>query len=190
MPDGEWTIRTAREKDAEKLLMIYEYYVRNTVITFEYDVPSVEEFAGRIRSVLMKYPYLVAESGGEIGGYAYASMFKARQAYDWAVETSIYVRKDKRGRGVGRILYCALEEALGRMNVINLNACIAYPNPESVGFHEKFGYKTVGHFTQCGYKFGAWHDVVWMEKFIAPHDIPPRPVVPFPMLPQAFTTAP
>lgn len=183
MPDGEWTIRTAREEDAAELLAIYEYYVRNTVVTFEYDVPGAEEFAGRIRSVLRKYPYLVAESGGEIGGYAYASMFKARAAYDWAVETSIYVRADLRGRGVGRVLYRALEEALGRMHVINLNACIAYPNPESVGFHEKFGYSIVAHFTKCGYKFDQWHDMVWMEKFISPHDIPPKAVIPFPMLP-------
>ncbi len=183
MPEGEWTIRTAREEDAAELVAIYEHYVQNTVITFEYDVPSVEEFAGRIRTILPKYPYLVAESGGEIGGYAYANVFKARAAYDWAVETSIYVRKDIRGRGVGAALYCALEEMLGRMNVINLNAGVSYPNPESIGFHERFGYKIVGHFTKCGYKLGAWHDVVWMEKFIAPHDNPPKAVVPFPMLP-------
>ena len=183
MPDGEWTIRTASAEDAAKLVAIYEYYVRNTAITFEYDVPGAEEFAGRIANTLKKYPYLVAESGGEIGGYAYASTFKTRSAYDWAVETSIYIKKDLRGRGVGAVLYRALEEALGRMHIINLNACIAYPNPESVGFHEKFGYKAVGHFSKCGYKFDAWHDVVWMEKFIGPHDIPPKPIVSFLMLP-------
>lgn len=183
MPEGEWTIRTAREEDAAELVAIYEYYVQNTVITFEYDVPSVAEFAGRIRTILQKYPYLVAESDGVIGGYAYASMFKARAAYDWAVETSIYIRQDLRGRGVGAALYRALEEALGRMHVINLNACIAYPNPESVGFHEKNGYKLIGHFTQCGYKFEKWHDMIWMEKFIGPHEVPPQAVVPFPMLP-------
>ena len=183
MAEGEWTIRTARVEDAAELLSIYEYYVRNTVITFEYDVPGVEEFEGRIRTILKKYPYLVAESGGSVGGYAYASMFKARAAYDWAVETSIYVLRDLRGRGVGAALYRALEEALGRMHIINLNACIAYPNPESVGFHEKFGYKLVGHFTKCGYKFDRWHDMIWMEKFIGTHLIPPKPVVPFLMLP-------
>ncbi len=186
MADGEWTIRAAREEDAAQLVSIYEPYVRDTVITFEYDVPSVEEFAGRIRNTLKKYPYLVAESDGQISGYAYASPFKSRAAYDWAVETSVYVRTDKRGQGIGARLYRALEDTLGSMHILNLNACITSPNPESIGFHEKFGYKTVGHFTQCGYKHGAWRDVVWMEKFLGPHDVPPRPVVPFPMLPDAF----
>ena len=182
MADGEWMIHTAREEDAAELLSIYEYYVRNTAITFECEVPSVEEFAGRIRTILKKYPYLVAESGGVIVGYAYANVFKARAAYDWAVETSIYIRKDHRGRGVGAALYRALEDVLGRMHIINLNAGVTYPNPESIGFHEKFGYKIVGHFTKCGYKFDEWRDVVWMEKFIGPHDIPPKAVIPFPML--------
>ena len=185
MSDGEWTIRVAREEDAAQLLAIYEPYVRGTVITFEYDVPSVEEFAGRIRNTLRKYPYLVAESGGMIAGYAYASAFKSRAAYDWAVETSIYIRMDIRGRGVGGRLYRALEEELGRMNVLNLNACIAYPNPESVGFHEKFGYRLVGQFNQCGYKLDRWHDMVWMEKFLGAHDVPPKAVVPFSQLSQA-----
>ena len=182
MAAGELSIRTARESDAAALVSIYEPYVLRTVITFEYEVPSTEEFAGRIRSTLRKYPYLVAESGGEVVGYAYASPFKTRAAYDWAVETSIYVRMDLRGKGIGAGLYRALEEALGRMRILNLNACIGYPNPESVGFHERFGYRTVGHFSKCGYKMGAWHDVIWMEKFLGAHDAPPDPVVPYALL--------
>jgi phosphinothricin acetyltransferase len=182
MPDGECLIRLAREEDAVELLSIYAPYVRDTVVTFEYDVPGAEDFAGRIRNTLRKYPYLVAESEGRILGYAYASPFKTRAAYDWAVETSIYIRRDARGRGTGGQLYRALEEALRRMNIQNLNACITTPNPESIGFHERFGYRTVGQFTQCGFKHGAWRDVVWMEKFLGDHAVPPKPFIPFPEL--------
>lgn len=182
MADGELTIRTAREEDAAELLSIYAPYVRDTVITFELEAPSAEEFAGRIRNTLRKYPYLVAESGGVLLGYAYASPFKTRAAYDWAVETSVYVRTGLRGLGTGTALYGALEQALRSMNIQNLNACITWPNPESVGFHEKFGYKTVGRFTQCGFKSGAWRDVVWMEKHLGSHEAPPKPIIPFPEL--------
>jgi len=177
-------IRPAREEDAAALVSIYEPYVLNTAITFEYTVPSVEDFAGRIRATLKKYPYLVAELDGEAVGFAYASSFKARAAYDWAVETSIYLRMDMRGKVMGGKLYRALEDALMKMGILNLNACIGYPNPESVGFHERNGYKIVGHFSKCGYKLNAWHDVVWMEKFIGEHDVPPAGVTPFSMLSQ------
>ena len=158
-------IRMAVPEDAGTLLKIYEPYVKNTCITFEYQVPSVEEFTQRIRETLKKYPYLIAEQNGEILGYAYASPFKGRPAYDWAVETTVYLKVNVRGNGIGRQLYTALEDILRRQNITNANACITYPNPESIGFHEKMGYRTVGHFTKCGYKGGHWLDVVWMEKF-------------------------
>lgn len=106
---GVLTIRTAVRQDAEALLQIYAPYVKNTAITFEYDVPSVEEFAGRISKVLQKYPYLVAEVNGEPVGYAYAGPFKERAAYDWAVETTVYVRENMKKSGIGRALYTALE---------------------------------------------------------------------------------
>lgn len=124
---GVLTIRTAVEHDAEALLQIYAPYVKKTAITFEYDVPSVEEFAGRISKVLQKYPYLVAEINGEPVGYAYAGPFKERAAYDWAVETTVYVREDMKKSGIGRALYTALEKALSDQGVLNLNACIAFP---------------------------------------------------------------
>ena len=106
---GVLTIRTADRQDAEALLQIYAPNVKNTAITFEYDVPSVEEFAGRISKVLQKYPYLVAEVNGEPVGYAYAGPFKERAAYDWAVETTVYVRENMKKSGIGRALYTALE---------------------------------------------------------------------------------
>ena len=173
------TIRTASVSDAPALLSIYAPYVEKTAITFEYTVPTPEDFRERIARTLDRYPYLAAECSGTVMGYAYASAFKERAAYDWSVETSIYVRQDLHRGGIGKALYLALEEALKRQHIINVNACIAYPNPESIAFHEHLGYKTVAHFTQCGYKQGHWYDMIWMEKMLAPHPAQPQPIIPF-----------
>lgn len=169
-------IRVATLEDAKTLVEIYTPYVEKTVITFEYEVPSVEEFKGRMAHVLEKYPYLVAERDGEIVGYAYAGEFKSRAAYDWAVETTVYVREDQKKSGVGKALYMALEQILAEQNILNLNACIGYPEVEdeyltknSVQFHEHMGYRFVGEFYKCGYKFGRWYNMVWMEKHIGEH---------------------
>lgn len=177
------TIRVATPEDAGALVEIYRPYVENTSITFEYEVPSVSEFETRIRTTLKKYPYLVAEENGEALGYAYVSAFKGRSAYDWSVETSIYVKQGFGKKGIGKQLYLALEDILRRQNICNLCACITYPNPASIAFHEFFGYKTVAHFTASGYKQGRWHDMVWMEKGLCPHNVPPAPFIPFPELP-------
>lgn len=175
-------IRVATPADATALLDIYAPYVKNTAITFEYEVPSVKEFTGRIEHTLEKYPYLVAENDGTILGYAYASAFKSRAAYDWSVETSVYVREDKRHSGVGKALYTALEQFLRKQHICNLCACITYPNDASIAFHESFGYKTVAHFHGSGFKLNAWRDMVWMEKELCPHTVPPEPFIPFPEL--------
>ena len=172
------TIRIARESDTEELLAIYAPYVSETAITFEYTVPTHEEFRDRIRKTLAKYPYLVAVQDAEILGYAYASEFKNRAAYDWAVETTIYVKQDSRKSGVGKKLYQALEEVLKQQHICNLYACIAYPNPGSIGFHERLGYQTIGHFSKCSYKFETWYDMIWMEKMISEHDLYPEPFKP------------
>lgn len=178
-------IRMAAPSDAQALLEIYAPYVTDTAITFEYDIPSVEAFSQRISDTLQRYPYIVALEQGRIVGYAYASAFKARAAYGWAVETTVYLRRDCRGRGVGKQLYLALEQILERQNILNLNACIAYTSGEdahldnaSVAFHERLGYVKVAHFTKCGYKFGRWYDMIWMEKLPGPHPAQPRPVLP------------
>lgn len=118
-------IRLATENDAESLLEIYAPYVEETAITFEYVVPTADEFRGRIRETLKNYPYYVAESDGKIAGYAYAGRFKERNAYDWAVETSIYVKKNLRRAGIGSALLKRLESTLARQNILNANACIA-----------------------------------------------------------------
>ena len=171
------TTRTAAPADAKALLAIYTPYVEQTAITFEYDVPTLEEFKSRIQTTLQKFPYIIAEEDSKILGYAYASPFKERAAYGWSVETSIYVKQDERQKGIGRILYDRLEEILKKQGILNVNACIGYPQIEdeyltqdSVRFHEKLGYSMVGTFHKCGYKFGRWYDMVWMEKFIGEHD--------------------
>lgn len=184
-PGVENSIRVANENDAEQLLDIYSHYVKNTAITFEYDVPSTDEFKSRIRNTLQHYPYIVYERDGKILGYAYVGTFHARPAYDWAVETSIYVHKDHKGEGIGKALYEELEKILFKQNILNLNACIAYPQTDedpyltkdSVLFHEKLGYHMVGEFHQCGYKFDRWYNMVWMEKAIGEHTVPAKPVI-------------
>ena len=189
MEKNKLQIRVATKEDAEALLAIYAPYVEKTAITFEYEVPSIEEFRCRIQETLKKYPYLVAEKNGKIVGYAYAGAFHARPAYDWAVETSIYVSELQKGEGIGKALYKALEEQLSRQHILNLNACIAYPEVEdeyltknSAEFHAHLGYRMVGGFTKCGYKFHRWYGMVWMEKLIGEHLENQPPVIPFPQI--------
>ena len=174
--EEEVKIRIATEADATGLLEIYAPYVRETAITFEYEVPTAEEFAGRIGKVLERYPYLVAERNGQIVGYAYAGPFHSRAAYQWGVETSIYVDKSCKRMGIGGKLHRTLESILREQGILNLNACIAFPRPEdehltadSVKFHERLGYRMVGEFEKCGYKFSRWYNMVWMEKHIGVH---------------------
>ena len=157
-------IRLARPSDAATLLAIYAPYVENTAITFEYEVPTVEDFATRIEKTLGKYPYLVAEEDGAILGYAYASTYYARAAYDWAVELSVYVSQDARGKGVGSKLYDVMEEMLEHMGYIHFLACISLPNEASLALHLKRGYQQVAHFPKIGYKFERWHDIIWLQK--------------------------
>lgn len=171
-------IRKADSSDAGALLGIYRPYVTDTPITFEFEPPSLEEFKNRMLQIMTRYPYLVAESDERIGGYCYASQFKNRDAYDWSVETTIYISPEFKGMGIGRKLYEKLEEILARQGILNLNACIAYPHQESVAFHEKMGFQTVAHFHKCGYKLGAWYDMVWMEKMIGEHRDQPKQITP------------
>lgn len=182
-------IRVATIDDAKELLEIYVPYVKKTAITFEYEVPSLEEFKTRMKNTLKKYPYIVAEKNGEILGYAYTGAFVGRAAYDWAVEMTIYLKESKRKMGLGRKLYNALEDISKAQNILNLNACIGYPETEdeyltknSVQFHEHLGYDTVGEFHKCGYKFGTWYNMVWMEKMIGLHNADPSPIIYFPNL--------
>ena len=170
-------IRMAVPEDAERLLEIYAYYVEKTAISFEYEVPSLEEFEGRIKRIRKRYPYLAAVQNGKIIGYAYASNFINRRAYDWSAELTIYLDPSVRKCGVGRKLYEELERELKKMGILNLYACIGYPEEEdeyltknSAQFHEHMGFRLAGKFYKCGHKFGRWYHMIWMEKIIGEHE--------------------
>ena len=169
-------IKRVTERDAQELLEIYAPYVQNTAVSFEYEVPSLSEFQDRIRSISASLPYIKAVKENQILGYAYAGKFKDRRAYDWSVEVTVYVRKDARRMGIGKMLYGELEKLLQGIGVLNMNACIAVPkgndmhlNNDSRNFHEKMGFKMVGTFHDSGYKFNTWYDMIWMEKLIGEH---------------------
>ena len=173
-------IRPAAGKDAEELVSIYAPYVLETAVTYEYEVPSVEEFRGRIENTMKNYPYFVAEEDGIILGYAYASSFHPRAAFRWSAEVTVYLRKEAHGRGIGRQLYKKLEKTLKKQNVQTMIALIADPNPESVAFHEKLGYRVAGRLTDCAYKLGRWRGMYYMEKFIGSREEEPEQFIPFP----------
>ncbi len=179
------TIRDADVKDAERMLEIYAYYVKNTAITFEYEVPTLDEFQKRIENTLTRYPYLVIEKDGVIQGYAYAGPFIGRAAYDWSCEMTIYLDHTSQKCGLGRKIYEALEDKLREMGILNLYACIGYPehedeylNKNSADFHAHLGFRQVGEFHKCGYKFGRWYHMIWTEKVIGEHCAEPRLVMP------------
>ncbi|WP_438477857.1 GNAT family N-acetyltransferase [Streptococcus pluranimalium] len=157
-------IRSATIDDVNELLAIYAPYVEKTAITFEYTVPSFADFENRLKQTLLKFPYLVYSEEGNILGYAYASTYKDRAAYDWSCEVSIYVAEKARGKQIGTKLYDALEKELTDIGMKNFLACITYPNDASIAFHQKRGYEKVAHFTKIGYKFDKWHDMIWMQK--------------------------
>lgn len=169
-------IRSAVPGDARQLLEIYSHYVLNTAISFEYEVPTEDEFRSRIENTLKKYPYLVLEAQGEIKGYAYAGPFKTREAYKYSVEITIYLKNGEQKQGFGRALITELEKELNAMGYTNANACIAfisepdeYLNNNSMQFHDYMGYRLVGRFNKCAYKFHRWYDMIWMEKFVGEH---------------------
>lgn len=186
MSAGEVSIRVATLDDAAQILAIYTPYVERTALTFERVPPTYVQQCDRIAKVLEFYPYLVAERDGRVVGYCYASRFRVRRAYDWAVETSIYTEMDSRNKGVGGKLYRALELALRKQGILNMCACVAFPSKpdeyastNSVEFHGHMGFRIVGEFDRCGSKFGRWYNMVWMEKHIGVHEENPEPPVPF-----------
>ena len=170
------SIRFAKPEDAKELLKIYAYYVTDTAISFETEVPSEEEFKLRIEEVLKSYPFIVACKDDEILGYAYLHSFVGRKAYELSAETTIYLNPDKKKMGIGKKLYSVLEDIAKEQNITNLYSCIGYVDKEdeylnnnSVQFHEHMGYRMVGKFENCGHKFGRWYHMVWMEKIIGEH---------------------
>lgn len=182
-------VRDATLEDAERILEIYDYYIKNTAITFEYDTPSLKELQGRMERIMQRYPYLVILKDGRIEGYAYAGAFVGRAAYDWSCETTVYLDHNAQKCGMGRIIYEALEKALYDMGILNLYACIGYPEQEdeylttnSADFHAHLGFAKVGEFRKCGYKFNHWYNMIWMEKIIGEHEMKQSSITLYPEL--------
>lgn len=174
MKDTE--IRSAKLTDAAAIRKLYGWYIENTAITFEYTVPTEREFATRMARILTRYPYLVAEKDGKLLGYAYAAPYITRRACDWSCEVSIYLAREATGQGLGRALYAALEQQLRQMGIVNMYASIAcadgedpYVSNNSLDFHAHMGFRPVGSFRNCGYKFGRWYHLTWVEKTIGEH---------------------
>ncbi len=166
-------IRSACVNDAEEILKIYAPYIEKTAITFEYEVPSVADFAERIRATLEKYPYLVACKNGVIVGYAYAGAINKRAAYYKSAELSVYIAQECRGMGIGKLLYEELEKQLKLRGIDRLYALVAYCQEDtpyltdaSVKFHEHLGYKEAGHLHGCGCKFNTLLDLLILEKIL------------------------
>ena len=157
-------IRPATEKDIPEMLAIYGPYVENTTVTFEYDIPCRREFTRRFLDITDQFPWLVWEEDGNILGYAYAGAPYTRAAYRWCAEPSVYLRPEARRQGIGRKLYTALEWILDKQGYQVLYALITTENTDSIQFHEKMGYISRVDFPDCGFKFGRWLGVTWMEK--------------------------
>jgi len=172
-------LRIAREADAGEMLRIYAPLVRETAISFELNPPSVEELRERIRNILSTHVWLVCDEGQALVGYAYASRFRPREAYQWTAEVTVYVHSAHQRRGIGRALYLSLLELLRLQGFSSAIGVIALPNEASVQLHERLGFEAIGVFKRAGYKLGRWHDVGWWHldlRNYATNPNPPRSV--------------
>ena len=166
-------IRLATEHDAAQLQAIYAPNVCDTAISFELVPPTVDEMRQRIRKTLEQLPWVVCEHQGEVLGYAYASAHRARAAYQWSVDVSVYIHTSSRRSGVGRAVYSSLLKILEIQGFYNAYAGITLPNPASVSLHETMGFQPVGVYRAVGYKLGAWHDVGWWQLALRERSSPP-----------------
>ena len=161
---ADMIIRSANEEDAAELVRIYNYYIDNTCITFETEAIDKDEMARRIaEAICIPLPWLVAEQGGRILGYAYASKWKGRCAYRFAVESTIYLDPDRTGKGAGSKLYAALIEAIRLHSMRSVIGGISLPNEASIRLHERLGFRKVGHFERVGFKQDRWVDVGYWQ---------------------------
>jgi L-amino acid N-acyltransferase YncA len=173
------SLRIAREADAEGVAAIYAPMVRDTAISFEVDPPDVDEMRRRIRSTLATHPWLVCADDDEVRGYAYASRHRDRAAYRWSADVTVYVHAQARGRGIGSALYAALVPMLTRQGFRRAYAGITLPNHASVSLHESAGFTRLAVYAGVGWKLGAWHDVGWWERALAPEVERPGEPEPF-----------
>ena len=180
-------IRVATKNDAAGALAVYAQYI-NTSVTFEYELPSIDEFSRRISDTLKTHPYLVCMESGKLCGYAYAHQLKEREAYQWSkereayqwsAELSIYLDSGITSRGMGRTLYALPIEILKHQGVRTVYGCVTIPNPRSEKLHESLGFRQLGIFRNAGFKNKEWHDTAWFEKNIADCNATPAKLIPF-----------
>jgi phosphinothricin acetyltransferase len=169
-------VRTATIDDAEEMLDLYRPYVSETAISFEVEVPSLDEFRRRVSAGQGAFPWLAYEADSKIMGYAYAGAFRSRPAYSWSVESTVYVRRGAERQRIGSELYRLLLELLKDQGVANVMAGITLPNEASERLHERFGFVRVARFTDAGFKLDRWWDVgFWQLQLDRPHA--PRPLL-------------
>ena len=172
-------LRRATPEDAAALAAIYAPYVSGSAVSFETEPPDAAAMRARVEAGGELYPWLIAEEDGTQLGYAYASAFRPRPAYRYAVESSVYLTSDAQGRGVGTSLYGALIRTLEAQGFAQAIGAITLPNAPSVRLHERLGFVQAGIYRQVGWKMGAWHDVGLWQRTLAPPTCPPREPIPF-----------
>ena len=180
------TIRLAKPADASSILNIYIPFIINSAITFETEVPSADAFAQRIITYQENWPWLVYETEGVIAGYAYATKHRERAAYQWCVESSVYVNNDYQQRGIAKALYTTLFEILQYQGCRNVYAGITLPNDKSVGFHKSFGFSWLADYTNIGYKLNKWNTVSWWQLQLNDYSDDPVAPVKFPEVDAEF----
>ena len=176
------TIRLAPERDAEQVRDIYAPFCLATPVSFETDVPTIDEMRQRIAKTLEFLPWLVCEHDGRILGYAYASRHRERAGYRWSVDVSVYVREGHRRSGIGRALYSSLFAIVRLQGFYNILAGITLPNPASVALHESMGLRLLGVYQGIGFKCGQWHDVGWWQLAVRERDAEPEEPIAFPLI--------
>jgi phosphinothricin acetyltransferase len=159
-------------RDAASIAAIYAPFVTGTVISLEEAAPDEHEIRGRIDRITQTHPWLVAEVDGSIVGYAYASQHRERAAYRWATDVTVYISPEHHRRGAGRALYESLFERLAEQGFYVACAGITIPNEASVGLHRALGFTEIGIYRRIGFKFGAWHDVAWLQRELRPPAVP------------------
>lgn len=172
-------IRFAREEDLPRILQIYAPYILESTASFEYTVPTLEEFTLRFRQITAQFPWLVYEEKGQVLGYAYGSLAFQRAAYHWSAESSVYLCPEGQGRGIGRRLYEVLEYLLQQQGYRKVYAIVTSENEGSLAFHKAVGYTFVAHMPQIGIKFDRLLGITWLEKCLKTGDLPskfPEPI--------------
>lgn len=170
---NQFSIRLISENDSHEVLNIYKPYVLNTIVSFEYEPPSEDEFLLRIQNNISEYPWLVCLHGHKIIGYSYASKHRYRTAYQWSCESTVYLLTEYHRKGIARILYKTLFSILNIQGYFNVYAGVSLPNEKSVGFHQSVGFRKVGIYEKVGYKFNKWHDVEWFQFQLQKHIVNP-----------------